>query len=171
MEAIRDDIRTEHTGLHYMTHMSCTCDGTASGAILVGLKGDVSAFVEGDIRRIMALVRAYIKSTHNSILLHLFLNGGCPDDFELDHPCWGCWLDAHLQNVMNDGLTMYTKQAQCNSGTAILRMLVFTFTSLYSRGQLELICDHVQDEKVNALYTDAKKWLVNALSRSRLADK
>ena len=169
MEAIRDDMKTEHTGMYYMTHPSCTCDGSASVMIHVGLKGSVS-FVRGDIGRIMTLVRLYIQARRNPILLNMFIRGGCPNDFVLDHPCWGCWLDAHLENVINDGITIYSKQAQCNSGHAILRMLVFTFTSLYSRGQLELVCDDIQDEKVNALYTDAKKWLI-AQSRGRLAHK
>lgn len=170
MEAIREDMKTKHSGMYYTTHPSCDCNGGDSKMILVGLKGSVS-FVRGDIGRIMTLVRLYIQATRNSILLNLFIRGGCPNDFVLEHPCWGCWLDAHLENIMNDGITMYSKQAQCNSGPAILRMLVFTFTSLYSGGQLELVCDDIQDEKVNALYASAKKWLLSSRPRRELADK
>ena len=171
MEAMpNDSMKTMHTGMYYVTHPSCLCHGGDRSTMLVGLRGTVS-FSEAHIGRILTFVRLYIESTRNDMLRHIFIHGGCPADFDLDHPCWGCWLDAHLKVVEQDGLSFYSKQVQCNSGDAILRMLVLTFTCLCSRGSLELICDNIQEEKVNAIYFSAKKWFTEACTRAQTRDR
>jgi len=147
-----------HDGLMLVKTPSCPCDVEEEKRVLLGLrkKHHPLSVNTHDIPHIMRLMEVFL--LHNNELKDQFETTSAPLDFEMEHPCWGCWLQEHLDCVELEGSSLYSKDTLCNSGVTLIRFLILAFTALRLSESLELVCDDQEDLWSSNLYSCVKKW-------------
>jgi hypothetical protein len=124
-----------------------------------GVQGRVSVNSH-NISHILGRMEMFLRTCSLDIL-HLFWET-VPDEFVMDHPCWGCWIKYHFDGL-DDGYDIedscvYGKGILCNCDDIKFRFLLMTFASLYLTSTLELVCTDGNDGWCVSVYSCARKW-------------
>lgn len=157
-------------GLTLIKHSECPRD--SSGRIVrlalrkkEGVYGRVSV-KSHDISHILGMMQMFLEKCSDDVF-HVFLET-IPDDFDMEHPCWGCWLKYHF-DFLDDGIEdscTYDKGILCNCDHIKFRFLLMIFASLYLSSTLELVCTDGTDGWCVSVYSCVRKWYEEEYSSS-----